>query len=354
MPSDTLRGEIDPILRDAQAYLGSSKVDQREGPRHVRNLKAAENRLASDISERTTTYITALEQKERTEIEARRRDQDSPDFQRAIEKQKSCNQEFQNLKQVNDGGFPKNIHPVLYVIPLILVGVAEWYVNFSTFSVMFIPVFAIAATIIVAAVFAWASHLHGAYLKQISEILHPSVEYRNVLGRKIALIIATVLLIAAFGTVVWLRWLVIAEQLGLDSALQVPGPFGGESRGRIWSKVAPTLVLNVLIWGLGTLYSWAMHEKVPGLRESYRKYLQASRAVDRKQRPFRAAERRIRAQCERDREKNQVMIREYGALIEDIRSMLNRVEEKESEERSNVIQGANHGLVGRSVDRNKP
>jgi hypothetical protein len=99
MASDTLREDIDPVLRDAQAYLGSSKVDQQEGLRHVRNLKAAENRLASDISERTTTYITALEQRERTDIEARRRDQDSPDFQRAIEKQKSCNQEFQNLNK---------------------------------------------------------------------------------------------------------------------------------------------------------------------------------------------------------------------------------------------------------------
>jgi len=75
---------------------------------------------------------------------------------------------------------------------------------------MFIPVFAIAATLIVAAVFAGASHLHGAYLKQISEIMHPSVEYRNVLGRKIALIIATISLPAAFVTVVWLRWIVIS------------------------------------------------------------------------------------------------------------------------------------------------
>jgi hypothetical protein len=331
MPSDTLHEEIDAFLRDALAYLASSRVDEQERHRHVRNLRAAESRLLNDISERTTTYVTALEQRERTAIEGRRREiYEEPDFQRATEKQKSCNQEFQNLRQVNDGGFPRNIVPVLYVIPLIMVGVAEWYVNFSTFAAMFIPVFAIAATIIVAAVFAWASHLHGAYLKQISEILHPSTEYRNVLGRKIALIIATVLLIAAFGTVVWLRWLVIAEQLGVDTGVQGPGTFGEQTSGRIWSKVAPTLVLNLLIWGLGTLYSWAMHEKVPGLRESYRKYLQASRAVDRKLKPFRAAERQIKAQCEREREKNQVMIKDYGALIEHVRSTLSRIQEKES------------------------
>jgi hypothetical protein len=330
MPSDTLREEINPFLRDASSYLASTKADEQERLRHVRNLRVAENRLVNEINERTTTYVTALEQRERTAIEARRREiHDDADFQRAAEKQKSCNQEFQNLRQVNDGGFPKNIHPVLYVIPLIMVGVAEWYVNFSTFAAMFIPVFAIAATIIVAAVFAWASHLHGAYLKQISEILHPSTEYRNVLGRKIALIIATVLLIAAFGTVVWLRWLVIAEQLGVDTAVEGPGTFGQQSSGRIWAKVTPTVVLNLLIWGLGTLYAWAMHEKVPDLRESYRKYLQASRAIDRKLKPFRAAERQIKAQGEREREKNQVMIKDYGALIEDIRSTLSRIQQME-------------------------
>jgi hypothetical protein len=98
------------------------------------------------------------------------------------------------------GAYPRNISPVIYGAPLILVGIAEWYVNFSTFSEIFIPVFAIAATVIVAAVFAWASHLHGAYVKQLSAILNPAVPKRNLLGRKIAIIIATVLLLAALGS----------------------------------------------------------------------------------------------------------------------------------------------------------
>src|SRR5262249_32397960 len=151
----------------------------------LRNLRAAESRLLNDVNERTTTYVTALEQRERTAIEARRREiHEDPDFQRATEKQKSCNQEFQNLRQVNDGGFPKNIVPVLYVIPLILVGVAEWYVNFSTFAAMFIPVFAIAATIIVAGVFAWARHLqsvrkHQAGLQSFRSMRRIEASRRN-------------------------------------------------------------------------------------------------------------------------------------------------------------------------------
>ena len=229
---------------------------------------------------------------------------------------------------MNGGAYPKNISPVLYVLPLILVGIAEWYVNFSTFAAMFIPLFAVAGTVLVAAVFAWASHMHGAYLKQISKIMAPSVEYRHVLGRKIALIIATVLLIAALCTVVWLRYIVISDQLGQDVG-QVGGAFGGASSGMIWSKVGPTIVLNVLIWGLGTLYSWAMHEKVPGLRESYRHYLGASYVLEKKLKPFNAEEKRIRAQYELERKKNNIVINEYKVLLEDITSAMDRIEDTE-------------------------
>ncbi len=224
------------------------------------------------------------------------------------------------MRRVNGGGFPRNIPSALYIIPLVLVGIAEWYVNFSTFAAMFIPVFAISATVIVAVVFAWASHMHGAYLKQISEIIHPSVEYRNVLGRKIALIIATVFLVAAFGTVVWLRYLVISEQLGGGSGIQ-GGAFGGAPTSMIWSKVGPTIVLNILIWGLGTLYSWGMHEKVPGLRESYRGYSRASKAVEKKLRPFHAEERRLKAQYDREREKNVVALNQSKTLSDEVSTM---------------------------------
>jgi hypothetical protein len=250
----------------------------------------------------------------------------NPGYQRAAEAHKAAHEEFENLRRVNGGAFPRNISPILYVVPLVLAGIVEWYVNFNTFSSMFIPVFAISATIIVAAVFAWASHLHGAYLKQISEITHPSVDYRNVLGRKIILIIVTILLIGAFGTVVWLRWLVIAEQLGVSNGVEA-GTFGGASSSMIWSKVGPTIVINVLIWGLGTLYSWAMHEKVPGLRESFREYLRSSRVLDKRSRPFRLEERRLKSHYERERDKNKFSIGEYKVLLENIKSTIERVRE---------------------------
>jgi hypothetical protein len=210
------------------------------------------------------------------------------------------------------------------LIPLGLLGVAEWYVNFSTFSAVFIPVFAAAGTIIVGLVFAWASHMHGSYLKQLAEIIHPSVEYRNVLGRKIALVIATILLIIAFSTVVWLRYIAIAEQLRLGTG-PVDGTFGGTSTSMVWSKLGPTIVMNLLIWGLGTLWSFGMHERVPELRESYKKLARANKQLDRARRPYLAQQTKIKARYERERQKNQTAIHEYTTHLDQVRGLLQRM-----------------------------
>jgi hypothetical protein len=83
---------------------------------------------------------------------------------RANVEQKARDQTFQELRQVNGGGYPKNLSPVLYVIPLFGVGIAEWYVNLSTFMAKFVPLVAGAGTILVALIFAIASHFHGEYL----------------------------------------------------------------------------------------------------------------------------------------------------------------------------------------------
>jgi uncharacterized membrane protein len=330
MPNDLLREEVEPIRRAALAYIAAGRPDARQCNGHLRALKNCEGRLSTELEDRGKRYLDELDADEAARIDASREEiEQSSGYERDSEAQKAALQGFENLRHVNGGRFPWNVSPVLYVIPLLMLGVVEWYVNFSTFSTMFIPVFAISATVIVAAVFAGASHLHGAYLKQISEIIDPSVDYRNVLGRKIVVVIVTVLLVAAFATVVWLRWLVIAEQLGIGIGT-AGGTFGGASSSMIWSKVGPTVVINFLIWGLGTLYSWALQEKVPDLRESYREYLRASRAVDRRLRPFHAEEKRLNAYYVREREKNKIAVGEYTTLLENVRSTIDRLQQEKS------------------------
>jgi hypothetical protein len=90
----------------------------------------------------------------------------------------------------------------------------------------------------------------------------------------------------------------------------------------IWSRLAPTMVLNLLIWGLGTLYCWAVNEKVSGLREAYRQLQQSERRLDKARRPLVTEQKRLHAFYNRERAKNQVVVREHAALLERAGSML--------------------------------
>jgi hypothetical protein len=325
MPIDTLGEEVQGILKGAEDFHRTNQDDKSLRQFHLRNLQTVERRLTADVEERSTTYATELNSREKTTVDRIWAKLNSnPKFIRLSTEQRADQQTFDDLRRLNGGAFPKNISPVLYVIPLLLVGIAEWYVNYATFEAIFIPVFAIAGTLLVAAVFAWASHMHGSYLKQLSEIMHPSLEYRNTLGRKIAVVISTILLIAAMSTVVWLRYTVISDQLGISSNA-TPGTFGQPSSTMIWSRLGPTIVLNILIWGLGTLYSWATNEKVPELRESYRALLRVNRKVERARKPCEAEQLRIKASFDRDREKNQIAIREYRSSLNQIQGCVERI-----------------------------
>jgi hypothetical protein len=329
MPIDTLGDDVQRALRGARAFLSSKQKNSQQGQFHLRDLEGIEKRLSKQIDERSTKYIAQLESEERSKIESQWTQISSkPQYLQAHKEKQTDLQIFENLRRINGGAYPKNISPVIYVIPLILVGVAEWYINYATIATIFIPVFAIAGTLLVAASFAWASHMHGSYLKQLAEIIHPSVEYRNVLGRKIALVISTILLIGALFTVVWLRYVVIGEQLGL-SPNATPGTFGESSSSIIWSRLGPTIILNLLIWGLGTLYAWAASEKVPGLRESYRDLQRAERKLTRVAKPFETEERRIKAAFDRKREQNQVAINEYSHALDEIEAATERLKQEQ-------------------------
>src|SRR5450631_4326366 len=198
MPTDTLAEEAQSGLKAANQALRSNRADA-EARRHlIMRLRNLDARLCDDVELRQTDHLVELQQKEDAEIDAKWAQlNNNQKFVRANAEQKARDQTFQELRQVNGGGYPKNLSPVLYVIPLIGIGIAEWYVNLSTFMARFVPLVAGAGTILVAAIFAVASHFQGEFLKQISEVLHPSVDYRNELGRKLSVLIATLLLICA-------------------------------------------------------------------------------------------------------------------------------------------------------------
>ncbi|MFZ3350875.1 MAG: hypothetical protein WA268_08410 [Xanthobacteraceae bacterium] len=328
MVDNTLSEDVAHALRSADGFLRSNHQDGRARASQVKNLTVLHARLESDIKDRSSTYLSELDAAEASEIEAKWGELTSPNnkkYGRESSVEKTLQETFEQYRLINGGALPRNISPVVYSIPLILVGVAEYYVNYSTFAAAFVPLVAIFATLFVGATFAVASHLHGAYLKQLSEIMHPSIPYRNMLDRRIAVGIATFVLLVVFFTVIYLRYSTIAIQLGIGSA--TAGTFGQPGSGLVWSRLGPTLAINLCIWALGTLYSWSMHERVPGLRDSYRRLLRANRKLERMRAPYIADERQIRAKYNRERDKNHIAIKDYQNRLANVEDMMRRLGE---------------------------
>ncbi|MBR1221864.1 hypothetical protein JQ557_27945 [Bradyrhizobium sp. U87765 SZCCT0131] len=325
MPTDTLGSEAQGALKSAAELVRLNRPDDRRRRTIMAELTHISQRLRTDVAEREDSYLRALQIQEDAELEEISRDlNDNPRFVRASSELKSRNETFQDLRKANNGAYPKNISPVIYAIPLIFVGVAEWYVNLSTFMARFVPLVAAAGTILVAGIFAAASHFQGEFLKQISEVFHPSAIYRNELGRKLIVAIASLLLVAAFVVVIWLRYQVIAEQLGLTS--NSAGTFGVSNNSIVWQNLGPTIGLNLFVWGLGVLYASLMSEKIPKLRETFRDLRRSEVEVDRIRKPFVAEQKRIHAQYERERKKNAVMAQEYRSLAEEIDASIKRLQ----------------------------
>ena len=131
MPIDTLGDDIQRVLRNAKAFIVKQKSPEQRRV-YLRDLETVGKRLYKEIEERRTSYIAQLKSDEKAEIDNQWAQLNSePRFIQANKEKQTNLQIFENLRQVNGGAYPKNLSPVLYVIPLILVGVAEWYVNFA-------------------------------------------------------------------------------------------------------------------------------------------------------------------------------------------------------------------------------
>lgn len=325
MPNDVIAAESRLSVRSALDFLNRRIQEPDRRQSMLRQLQETEKLLQADLEERQEGYPAELDRRERGDIDAVWARYGAIDRHKSLDQKRSAQRlRFEQLRTLNGGGFPLNLPPLVYLIPLFLLGVGEWYVNYATFAAKLVPAFAIAATLVVAAVFAATSHVHGAFIKQISELMNPSVEYHHVRDRKIIFVIMTIVLLMALGAIVWLRYIAIADQLGL-SAITGSSVFGGAAASKVWSLLLPTIVLNVAIWGVGTFYSWWFHERIPELRECYRQLLATERRIERSKRLYEREVRRIAAGYDRERKNNEVVKREEDGLLDEVRAAISRL-----------------------------
>jgi hypothetical protein len=328
MPHDDLAPSAKQQIRAAEELLRSRTPSEADKDRLLGDLEATESALGADIQERETKYLEVLDRRYQDRVDHQWSTFKARAVVRRIQNEaRAIEARFEHLRNVNDGGYPMNISPILYWIPLLLVAISEWYVNYSTFAARFVPVVAIACTIIVGLIFAYFSHLLGAFLAQYGEISHPSVESRRVLDRKITLIGMGVVLVLIFTATMWLRYTIIQEQLGLADA-GADSVFRTETSGKIWSTLVPTIAVNIGIIAIGTVYAWFMHEKVPQLRETYRSGLSKNNKLERLRAPVNSEVNRLQAAFERDKILNERFIKEYANLRKDIVGLAQRLTKK--------------------------
>jgi hypothetical protein len=311
-------------IKKVTSYINRGRPSPAETNNILAEIEEAKRVLNEDVSERTEAHVTELRNQVNDQVEKKLELFDSnPKIARLTKQRDASQNRLEELRAVNNGEFPKNISPVLYVIPLILLGVGEWYVNYSTFSASFVPAIAIAATLITAVVFATASHIHGSYVKQLGEILHPSVSYRQFIDKKLILLLVTVILVIFFSIILWLRYDILREQLGLDTV--DTNVFGDSGRSRATAKLLQTAGINAGIWALGTVYAWQMAAKVPALRSVYRDWMSHNHKLESMRSPLQKEQARLEAGLQKSLNSNNVIRQEYEGLLKQLEGLKSRL-----------------------------
>lgn len=329
MVDNNLAIKAQEVIQKSTAFFKGKKAasDSRSLTAHIDQVVEV---LTDDIEEREGSYIEQLSASTQQKIsDSWESFNANKKIDRVTKQRDAAQNRLEELRAINEGDYPKNISPVLYIIPLLLLGVGEWYVNYTTFAYSFVPAIAIVATIITAVVFASASHVHGSFIKQLGEILHPSVNYRKFIDKKIIVVLVTLLLLLFFGIILWLRYEALARQLGLGGGAS--NAFGEAGSSKATSKLMQTAGLNFGIWALGTLYAWALSEKVPALRAIYRSWLRENKILDKFRRPYEREQARLEAGLEKQLDANKVICGEYRGLQKNLISLKKRIQESEGE-----------------------
>ena len=144
----------------------------------------------------------------------------------------------------------KKTHWVYFVL-LIGIGIAEWMINYQAFlSYIGVPAMAAGFTIVVAAVVAVASHMHGAFLKQPYLRNAMRQTHRDHDRGKTTFYLASVIVfVLALIFVGWARYAWASDIGGIGLEVNVT------------MKVLTTLIGNVLVWGIGCGISYFFHSR---------------------------------------------------------------------------------------------
>lgn len=247
---------------------------------HVSGLRSAALQAVSDAFSAVATERKAqgtFVERDRHRIEARlmaakrnlrrsHRDQHQGKYKERDELRKQENElqhQFNALRDKEGNRPPRILNWGLYLPVLLAVGVAELMLNFETFNALnfFTPFIATAFAMVIGACLAFAAHLHGTLLKQLE--YHIGVKERD--SKRMAAWkmfgLGTTALTVVLVAVGYARAQYLSDYIQMQDVFSG----GGDTNG-FW-VIAGSLLGNVIVWIIGVIFAYMMHDRNPDYPE---------------------------------------------------------------------------------------
>ncbi|MBE1301823.1 MAG: hypothetical protein GJ680_18210 [Alteromonadaceae bacterium] len=207
---------------------------------------------------------------------------------------------FETMRDEHGGKPPVKRKTLLYGISIMAIGFIEWFINFSTFNAKYPEGIAFGATILVALAIAFASHFHGALLKQRVALFAPSRTKTQKRQELLYQGFFTLLLILALALVTYSRYDLLSETMLATTGGGLPALPGSETEEvSIWGELWPFVFMNLVVWMLGVGISYMTHDSEPDYQEADKDYQQSKKRFFKVKDGLIAEERRIDAEYEK-------------------------------------------------------
>lgn len=231
---------------------------------------------------------TANIKEEKAQLEAKRKDLKQLLTREWEEKKKAfrddrkeaadAEMEYDRLYEKHGNRHARIVNYWLYLPLLAVIGLAEVLINWEAANSLFAqPYLAAGIVMVIALAVAAASHEHGTLAKQWSYrcgfMADSATKYRNYT----ALGFTTLLFIAAMALVGYMRYKLAYEDLLGGAAFGGINPFGARgTMNEVYTAVGMTLMGNIIVWLLGAMVAYWVHDSNPHFAEARVRHIKAS------------------------------------------------------------------------------
>lgn len=250
-----------------------------------KEVKAGFTRMLSPHSELLEQTTELKNQKAKLEQErealtntlAREWSETKDKFRADREEAADAEKKYKALYEQYDGRHAKIVNYWLYIPLLALIGLVEWLINWEAANALFAqPYLAAGIVMVIALAVAAASHEHGTLVKQWSHRCGFAADAATRRRNYTALAVTTLLFAAAMALVGYMRYKLAFEDLMGGTSFAGSNPFGARgTMGEVYTAVGMTLMGNFIVWLLGAMVAYWMHDSDPHFAEARVRHLKA-------------------------------------------------------------------------------